>query len=88
MVQKLLLSCVIIFFSYKKEMAQTCDEFNDGYISYFDNQCTKVSDICHHFNLTHVTELDKHNFTQCSNGTHTLPLEQVSDSVTVKKKHL
>ncbi len=59
-------------------MAGECNEFNDGHISYFDNQCMRVADICDYHNMTHIIQLDKHNFTQCSNGTHTLPLEQVS----------
>lgn len=63
---------------YKKEMADACANGTNGAVSYWNNTCTKVNEICDYYNMTHVPdELDKFNFTMCNNGTHDLSLDKV-----------
>ena len=41
---------------YKKEMANACNNASDlglGQVSYWNNSCTKVQDICSFYNMTH-----------------------------------
>ncbi len=60
-------------------MAEACDVSKDGRMTYFDNECMAVADVCKHFDMTFVNELDKNNYTQCFNGNETLPLEKVNN---------
>ncbi len=65
--------------SYKIELAMACDEGKNGTVSYYNNTCTSVQDICHNFNLTYVENRrdPTTGYTQCFNGTHDIPLEKV-----------
>ena len=63
---------------FQKEMAENCTEGSSGFISYYNNTCTKVADICDDFGLQHAPDkLDSLNFTMCKNVTHDIPLEKV-----------
>ncbi len=67
--------------SYKVELARACDEGHNGTVSYFDNRCAAVEEICHHFNLTYAPDsMDPDtNLTQCNNGTHDVPVDMVRE---------
>ncbi len=63
---------------YKVELAKSCEEGTNGTVSYFDNHCTAIQDICQHFNFTYVPSWDPDtNLTRCNNGTHDIPVAQV-----------
>ncbi len=51
----------------------------NGTFSYFDNRCVSVEEICSRFDLSYAGDRRhlESNFTQCSNGTHDIPLDQV-----------
>ena len=62
---------------FSKEMAENCTEGSSGLVSYYNNTCTRVSEICSQFGMQHnVDSLDSHNFTMCNNGTKDIPLEK------------
>ena len=64
---------------YNRGMAEACNTAGDGLISYWNNTCTNVEDICQNYNMKlQADSLDKFNFTMCNNGTHDLSLDKVS----------
>ncbi|XP_059091235.1 sodium- and chloride-dependent glycine transporter 1-like [Tigriopus californicus] len=63
---------------YQKDQADECNVAGDGFISFYNNTCTPVSDICSSYNMTHVPDqFDQFNYTMCNNGTMDLPLNKV-----------
>ena len=63
---------------FHKEMAENCTAGSEGLVSYYNNTCTRVAEICDDHGLQHTaSNLDSHNFTMCTNGTHDFPLEKV-----------
>ena len=72
---------------YNKDMAESCNTAvsNPGgeqpgrIMSYWNNTCTKVEDICSFYSLGHdESQFDRFNFTMCLNGSELLSLDQVS----------
>ena len=62
---------------FHKEMAENCTAGSEGLVSYYNNTCTRVAEICDDYGLQHTaSNLDSHNFTMCTNGTHDFPLEK------------
>ncbi len=63
---------------YNKDMADECNRNATEDMSYYNNTCIRVSEICSAFELTHNPEaVDRQNFTVCNNGTHDVHLEKV-----------
>ena len=64
---------------YNSEMAATCNSLGDGLISYWNNSCAAVKDICSFYSLEHDEKnWDPFNFTMCLNGSDSIPLDRVS----------
>ena len=63
---------------FSKEMAENCTEASSGLVTYYNNTCTRVAEICNDYGMQHAaSNFDSHNFTMCTNGTHDFPLEKV-----------
>ncbi len=80
---------IVLYISYQKELAFDCNNVTkDGSLTYYDNQCTEIKDLCEMYNLTFVKDLDKHDFAQCYNGTHNIPLDKVKSSILLSYKYI
>ena len=67
---------------YNKDLAAECSNGTGGLLTYWNNSCTSIDQICTYYNLTHnPNQTDYRNLTTCMNSTSTatLTLDQVEE---------